>query len=97
MKWLDLVKQLLPLVLSNVPHAEKVTPFILTGIEQAEQLKDSKSGPERLQHSVEITNTLIDAHNSVSTHQIDKAGVDSAIGNGISTAISIANLISKKQ
>lgn len=96
MSWLDIIKLVVPAIIAKkVPHGEQIAPYVVMGIEQAEALRTSKSGEERLTHAVEIVNTAMDVHNSIvpADKQIDKSAVNGAIGNGITTAISIANLI----
>lgn len=96
MSWLDLVKQLAPIIIAaKVPHGDVIAPYVVTGIESAEALKNSKTGEEKLQHSIEITNTFVDGYNSVAPNKLDKNAINATLGSGISTAVMIANLLHK--
>ena len=97
MKWLDVLKAILPVVLPLVnPALGLAAPLILHGITEAEQMKGA-SGQQKLAHAVNIVNTGVAATNQAAGKQIiDPVVVNQTANDAISTAVDITNLVSKK-
>lgn len=95
-KWLGFLKLIVPIVLPMInPKLAKVTPFVVHGMEVAEQLP-GKTGPEKLAITNELVNTGIVGMNTAAGKEIvDPVEVNAALNQAVSTAVAIVNLATK--
>ena len=99
MKWLDLVKFLVPLVLPLVlkKNGAALTPYVMQGITDAEALAGAK-GAAKLQHAVTVAMDGVHGANAA----LGKTLIDpdlslTALEGATSTAVDIINLVHRAQ
>lgn len=97
-KWLQLAELLAGPVLSIVnPKLAPIAPQISAGIQEAEQLKAAGTITDKLAHVQNIANI---AANSVNTAAgktvVDTSSLNTAVQEGVDTAIAAINLIHQK-
>lgn len=94
--WLQKIEFFAPLVLQFIPGVPpELTSFIVKGIQAAETIPGA-SGTTKLTAAVAIANAGVAAINTVKPGAIDAEQVNSAIVNGINTAIAVTNLVHKQ-
>lgn len=92
-KWLDLMKMILPVVLAQNPKTAVVAPFVIEGIEAAEQLPGAK-GAAKAAHAKEIALAAIHAANAEAGRTVvDPDAVSEAIDSGIETGVAVVNVV----
>lgn len=90
--WKALIKLTAPIILASTPLAP-IAPFVALGIQSAEKIKGA-SGPEKLEHAVEISRAAIAATNAQAGRVVvDPALADATIQSGINTVIGVANIV----
>jgi hypothetical protein len=90
-----LVPVFLPLVPGG-PALSKLTPFIISGLQVAEQTQGA-TGQQKLAIAVAEVNNGIAALNAVKPGTIDGAAVNDAIVSGINTTIKAINAVKSAQ
>ena len=90
--FLKAVEQLAPIVLplTGVPVA--LVPFVVHGIQIAEQLPGA-TGAQKLSAAVELTNNGVAALNTVKPGSIDADKVNTALVSGINATIAAVNAV----
>jgi hypothetical protein len=93
--FLKTVETVLPIILPLVPGGagvSKLTPFIISGIQAAEQVQGA-TGAQKLSIAVAEVNNGVAALNSVRPNTIDPNAVNAAVVAGINTTIATVNAI----
>jgi hypothetical protein len=96
-KWLELVKVLAPTILTVVPHADRIGPFVplvLHGIEVAEGMKGA-TGADKKAAAIDLIATGLLGANATGTVKIDVEGVTTAASSAIDAIITAANGVHK--
>jgi hypothetical protein len=94
-KWLNLVKLVAPLVLSNVKGGDKIAemiPTITDGIAEAEQIKGA-SGPEKKAHVLNVVHAGVAAANASGKVTLDQAEVQGIASDGIDAVVNTLHVI----
>lgn len=94
--WVSLVKTIATTVLPLAfPKLAPATPFIVHGIEVAEHM--GGTGQEKLAKAIEITNSGVQATNSIAGHEvISQDAINQVIAAGISAVVNAANVMHKE-
>lgn len=96
MKWFNLLKGMLPVVLSFIPNLPPMLiPIIIQAIEEAEQLPGAR-GSEKKAHAVALVRLAIETTNAAANRiVINEEKVMPVVERAIDTGIAILNLVSK--
>ena len=94
MKWLELIKLLVPIIIPVVsPKLAPLAPVIATGINEAEQLPGA-SGQDKLNHVINLATTTATGINAATGKTVvDPQHVTDAAASVISTIVDVANII----
>jgi len=94
--WKTLVSVLGPMILANVPHAERVAPLVPTivhGISEAEDLKGA-SGAEKKAHVLSMVADAVTGINVAKGRTVvSPDDLATVAGSGIDTVIGTINLV----
>jgi hypothetical protein len=95
--WLKLVNLIVPIVAAFVPGASRLAPYILTGIQEAEQLAVAK-GAEKKAHALKVVDAGIATTNVLAKRVVlePRYGVATAAAI-IDTVVGVVNIIHKAQ
>ena len=96
MSWIDLIKALVPIIITaKVPHGDVIAPLVTHGITTAEEMVGASSSV-KLDKAQDLVHTGIAGINAAAgTIKVDPTAVDQALASGISTVVNVANLIHK--
>ena len=92
MNWKQLVMEIALISLGSNPKTAPLVPFVVRGIQEAEDLKNAK-GKDKLTHAVTIAKEGVAAVNAVKPGTINEAAVDAVIASSISAVVDSANVI----
>lgn len=96
-KWLSLIQMLAPIILTSVkPELAPIAGNVSSAIQEAEQIKGA-TGADKLQHVQNIAHAAADSVNTaVGKEVVHIPTLDNAIQDGVSTVVSVANLVHGK-
>lgn len=96
-KWLSLIQMIAPIVLTAVkPELAPIAGNVTAAIQEAEAMKGA-SGADKLQHVINIGHAAADAVNiATGKEAIHIPTLDNALQDGVSTVVSVANLVHGK-
>lgn len=96
-KWLSLVQMLAPIILTAVkPSLAPIVGNVTAAIQEAEQIKGA-SGTDKFQHVQNIAHAAADSVNTAAGKEvIHIPTLDNALQDGVSTVVSVANLVHGK-
>lgn len=98
MKWRDIVRIVVPVVLSLIPAGRQYTaliPVIVNGIDEAEAIKGA-SGADKKQHVLNLVANAVDAINGAAGKTVLGATAAQVVaGNLIDAAVSVVNLVAE--
>ena len=94
MKWLDLVKNLAPLILASVPGVPAViVPAVIHGILTAEQIPNA-TGAQKKAYVLDLVQTGLETTNSAAGKQvIETASTVAAVSSGIDATVNAINAV----
>lgn len=95
-KWLNLLKLLAPIVLTQVkPELAPIADEITEAIASAEQLHGS-NGANKLKHVQDIADNAADVINTAKGKiVVDKTDLHDVIAHGVGTVVSTVNMVDK--
>lgn len=91
--WLQGIEKIAPIIFPLIPgFPTQLTPYVIQGIQTAEQFQGNKTGAEKLALAVGSVNNGIAAINAVKPGSVNAEAVNAAVVNGINTVIAIQNV-----
>lgn len=97
MRWLELIKLIVPIVIPIVnPKLAPLAPVIANGIAEAEQVPGA-SGAEKLQHVTNLATTAAQGINAVAPGTVDEQHVNETVQAAIGTIVGVTNILHKNQ
>ena len=98
MKWLELIKNLAPIILALVPGVPPaIIPAIMHGITTAEGMPGA-TGAQKKAAVLDLVQVGMETANAVAGKTIvDPAGLSGVVGLGIDTAVNAVNIIHAAQ
>lgn len=95
MKFLNILKLVVPQILALNPKTAAIAPLIVHGISEAEQIQGA-SGAEKKAHALNLVSVGIAGMNAAAGKVVvDPADVTQTVSDGIDTAVGVVNLASK--
>jgi hypothetical protein len=97
LSWLKKVEFVVPFILPFIPGVPPaVIPFIVKGIQTAEAVEGATGAQKLAIAQAEVANGVA-AVNAAKPGTIDETNLNSAVTNGINTAVAVTNLIHPKE
>lgn len=91
--WLQGIERIAPIIFPLIPgFPTQLTPYVVQGIQTAEQFQGNKTGAEKLAIAVASVNNGVAAINAVKPGSVNAEAINAAVVNGINTVIAIQNV-----
>ncbi len=96
-KWLALAQMLAPVVLMNVPHGDKIAPYvpiITAGIQEAQQIPGA-SGADKKAHVMNLAMAAFQSLQQTGKVHLSASDFQATVGAGIDATVGTINLVNQ--